>query len=577
MRRRGRAVVVVLAMAAALLAAPTGAWGHAALLRTSPSASGTVNGSPADVALTYSEAVEPRFAIISVTDAAGHSQTTGHPARSKSNADQLTIPVHRLAQGWYLVYWRVISVDGHPVRGAFTFAVGPNPGPAPQFAIPSLTETAATAQLLTARWAMFLTMMAALGLAVFRLFIARPLVRRLPGVSLRGIEIALAVSLGLALIATPIYVDLATAQFALRSALDVGALVPLMRASSFGRGFLDLEVILALAAFAVAVAVRVDRPDRERRSIASILAVSGAGLAFACALLVPGLSGHAAQFSPRGESLALDGVHLGAVSVWIGGLVGLTILAATTGARRLPAMAVIVPRFSRVAFLSVMTIIATGTLAALVRLPTLRSIWQTGYGQALLVKIAILIVAMGVAAVNLLKTRPRLEATAKRPDLAPGAVALLRRLVGGEVVLVAGAIFTAAVLSSLAPPPKALAGIGKAAADIGPGAVTRTVTKGPYKLRFEVAPNRAAVPNQFAVKITRNGKPVTGADVVTTFTMLDMEMGQQAYRLTAGPGGVYSRASVPSLVMVGHWGLNFAVTPPGANPFNVLLIDKAQG
>ena len=28
-------------------------------------------------------------------------------------------------QGWYLVFWRVISVDGHPVRGAFTFAVGP--------------------------------------------------------------------------------------------------------------------------------------------------------------------------------------------------------------------------------------------------------------------------------------------------------------------------------------------------------------------------------------------------------------------------------------------------------------------
>ena len=44
----------------------------------------------------------------------------------------------QLPEGWYLVYWRAISVDGHPVQGAFTFAVGPNPGPAPQFAIPHI-------------------------------------------------------------------------------------------------------------------------------------------------------------------------------------------------------------------------------------------------------------------------------------------------------------------------------------------------------------------------------------------------------------------------------------------------------
>ena len=62
-----------------------------------------------------------------------------------------------VAEGWYLVYWRAISVDGHPVRGAFTFAVGPNPGPAPQFPVPSISETAATPRLLTARWVVFLS------------------------------------------------------------------------------------------------------------------------------------------------------------------------------------------------------------------------------------------------------------------------------------------------------------------------------------------------------------------------------------------------------------------------------------
>ena len=99
----------------------------------------------ADVALTFSEAVEPRFAIVSVTDASGAaSSSTARRARSPNDPNTLVIPIKHVGEGWYLVYWRVISVDGHPVRGAFTFQVGPNPGPAPQFPVPSISETAAT-------------------------------------------------------------------------------------------------------------------------------------------------------------------------------------------------------------------------------------------------------------------------------------------------------------------------------------------------------------------------------------------------------------------------------------------------
>ena len=97
-----------------------------------------MNTPPKEVALTYSEAVEPRFAIVSVTDPAAHQETTGPPRRSPNDPDTLLVPLRHVGEGWYLVYWRAISVDGHPVRGAFTFAVGPNPGPAPQFVIPSI-------------------------------------------------------------------------------------------------------------------------------------------------------------------------------------------------------------------------------------------------------------------------------------------------------------------------------------------------------------------------------------------------------------------------------------------------------
>src|SRR5262249_25505336 len=161
--------VLVPAAVVLALALPAAAWAHAALLRTVPSASGTVDTSPPRVALTYSEAVEPKFAIISVTDQSAHRETTGTPRRSTSDPDTLVVPLNHLAQGWYLVYWRVISVDGHPVRGAFTFAVGPNPGPAPQFVIPSTSETAATPRLLSARWLVFMALFAAIGLFAMRI------------------------------------------------------------------------------------------------------------------------------------------------------------------------------------------------------------------------------------------------------------------------------------------------------------------------------------------------------------------------------------------------------------------------
>ena len=93
-----RAALIAL-VAVAALAAPAAAWAHAALLRTVPQASGTVNTPPKQLLLTYSEPVEPRFAIVSVTDAAGRQQTAGPPHRSPTDPDTLVVPLKRTRGG----------------------------------------------------------------------------------------------------------------------------------------------------------------------------------------------------------------------------------------------------------------------------------------------------------------------------------------------------------------------------------------------------------------------------------------------------------------------------------------------
>ena len=90
-----RAAVMAAAIVAAAALLPATASAHAYLVRTSPTASGVLNAAPASVALTYDEAVEPRFAIISVTDARGTQETTAPVHRSPANPDTLIVPLRR--------------------------------------------------------------------------------------------------------------------------------------------------------------------------------------------------------------------------------------------------------------------------------------------------------------------------------------------------------------------------------------------------------------------------------------------------------------------------------------------------
>ena len=299
---------------------------HAYLIRTSPTASRVLNAPPRQVALTYDEAVEPRFAIISVTNVDGHQETTGPVQRSTADPDTLVVPLRSgLPEGWYLIYWRAISVDGHPVQGAFTYAVGPNPGPAPKFAVPSISGGATAPNLLIARWVMFLSVMVAIGLFAFRFLVARslprPVDRNRPA---RALDRVRGRHRSIGVLAIPVYLDFAIASDSLRSVFDVAALVPLFRVTAFGRGYVDMMLCFAL--FCVAAVDRAARSTaptadlgRWPRSSPRPARCWPPERRWCC----PGAVGHAGQTSPRGLSVAIDWLHLIAGSVWLGGLVGL--------------------------------------------------------------------------------------------------------------------------------------------------------------------------------------------------------------------------------------------------------------
>jgi copper transport protein len=385
-----------------------------------------------------------------------------------------------------------------------------------------------------------------------------------------------------------VYLDFSIANDSLRSVFDLGALVPLYRATAFGRAIVDLELCFALFSVAAWISVWIDRPERQRRSIAELAALTGALLAAAAVMIVPGTAGHAAQTSPRGVTLLLDWVHVSAGAVWLGGLIGLLVLWWTLPARtRVDALSVVVPRFSNVAFGSVLLLAGAGVCEAIVHMPAVNALWETGYGVAILVKAGLLGAALLIASGNLLRSKPGLVAARARPAPDLGAAGarpalgersalLLRRLVGGEVVVVTGIVFAAALLSSLAPPPPAFALQSSALAQVGPGRVARTVTRSGYVLQVLVSPNKAAAPDSFALRLSKHGQPVRGANVTLTFNHTEMQMPQQEYQLTETQPGVYARAA-PALVMVGKWALSFQIAPPGGPSFTALILDQANG
>lgn len=115
-------ITTIAAALCALSAAPASA--HALLQSATPAVGSTVAPAPAEVAISFSEGVEPRFSSIHVLDASGAAMETGG-VHAGGGGRQLAVGLKPLPPGTYKVIWHATSVDTHKTQGSYRFTVKP--------------------------------------------------------------------------------------------------------------------------------------------------------------------------------------------------------------------------------------------------------------------------------------------------------------------------------------------------------------------------------------------------------------------------------------------------------------------
>jgi len=236
-------------------------------------------------------------------------------------------------------------------------------------------------------------------------------------------------------------------------------------------------------------------------------------------------AGHAASGrAPAAIVLVADVAHLAAAALWLGGLahVGLWLVGDPARPRARPAT--LVTRLSAVALASVLVLAFTGTVNAYAQVGSFAALGRSAYGQSLIVKLALLVAWLALAAVNRFALRPRVAAGESRSS------ALFTTLVRCELGVGVATLLVVGLLGSLPPP--------AARAWPAPAEVARQ--GGPLRIALRVDPNWVGVSLVRVTLTDAAGQPPPGVRrVVLTFTMEGMNMGRTHVTLAPRADGVW--------------------------------------
>jgi copper transport protein len=411
----------------AALALPGAAWAHATLKQTIPAFGKRIERAPKLVELRFDQSVKALPNAITVYTAKG--KIVSGPSKGGTDRRIVSAPLRHLSRGAYTVRWRAVSADSHVVSGVFTFGVRHRAPPATE----AFGASGPTTTEHVVRWLYFLALALVAGGLGFRVLIVRgplpPLAERrfywLAGIGALG-----AIEVG-------ILAFILRAEDALQLPFGpffYGDLSPLV-ATRFGTAFVAMTLGFALVTAFIFLAWLTDRTVLLWPAF--LLAIG-----FASGL---SLSGHSAVDSGSSWLSELaDWAHLAAASLWVGGLVQLAFVVwpAAPELRRRSFL-----RFSKLATVLIAVLLSAGIYLSVLRLPRVSDLWSAGYGQVLLVKLALVSLALLWGAAHHFLVRPGLERGA------PLFAGLPRSLIGESAVGMA-ILLAAAVLVESKPPPR---------------------------------------------------------------------------------------------------------------------------
>ncbi|MGR6317667.1 copper resistance protein CopC [Micromonospora soli] len=474
--RLGTAAGLLVTLVALLLAPATPASAHAVLVSTSPTASAVVPNAPAEVVLTFSEGVRKVPGKIRVIAPDGSRADRGEPTFKGA---VVTIPVDSSgARGTYLVSYRVISADSHPVSGAFTYSVGAPSTPPSDTGTDTRADPVVENAVKVAKYLGYLGLLLLVGPAlVLAALWPRRLSRRGPArLAWSGLGVLAVATLAELWLQVPY-----TNGGGLFEATGAG--LGDVLGSAYGTAHLVRLGLLAAAAFLL-------RPlfaGPPGRTDGIILAILGGATLFTWPL-----AGHPAASPAPAVSVVVDAVHLGSMAVWLGGLVMLAaFLLRRANERELDA---ILPIWSRWAALAVAALLLAGTVQGLIEVATPKALIDTTYGQLLLAKIVLFALVIGVAAYS--RSLVRRRAAAGRPGT-------MRRAVIAELAITAVVLGVTANLVQTTPARTASANVAGAPA----GYFSTTLSSPIYSLQVEIDPAERGNNSLHLYAYTKDNRP----------------------------------------------------------------------
>lgn len=400
----GAAVAAAIAGTLLMFGGPASA--HAELEGSDPAPGAVLGAIPEQVVLHFDDAVTLLPASVRVTGPDGRRVDSGRSHHAGGDTTAAVAVDQATRTGTYVVTWRIVSDDGHPESGRYTFSVGERT-PAPTVASDD-GDRALSLGLGAARWLGYLGSALLVGGMMFVL-LCRP--ARHP----RGPMLVGAAAVGVGAAAALLLKGPDDAGVGAGHALD-GTLLREVLGTTYGVATLA-RLALALLGAALVARTRL-RP--------------GPTILYGVALAVGfALAGHAVSTRPRWISVPVDAVHVLAMSAWLGGLL---LLVAQVLRRRDEETLRVARRFSTLALVAVVALVATGCYQAWRHVGSLDALGETAYGRELLVKTALVVGVTTVAACSR-------ALVWRRPD-----VAGLRRTVAAEVV---GVVVILAVTSAL--------------------------------------------------------------------------------------------------------------------------------